>query len=110
MHTFNDVVGGTPVVVLHQGGTVPALDGPTIAASRDVGAAAVFERRLDGRLLTFSPRDDRFVDDQTGSTWDMLGRATSGSLAGSRLDRIVSANHFWFAWVVFKPETRIWAR
>jgi hypothetical protein len=109
VRAVNDVVGGAPVVVLHQGGTVSALDGPTIAASRDVGAAAVFARELDGRLLTFSLRDDRFVDDQTGSTWDILGRATGGALAGSRLHPIVSANHFWFAWAVFKPETRIWA-
>ena len=108
VHAVNDVVGGTPIVVLHQGGTVSALDGPIIAASRDVGAAATFQRELDGSLLTFSLRDDRFVDDQTGSTWDILGRATDGALAGKRLHPVVSANHFWFAWAVFKPDTRIW--
>jgi hypothetical protein len=108
-HVVNDEVGGIPLVVFHQGGTVSALDGPVIAASRDVGAATVFDRTLDGSLLTFSWRGDRFADDQTGSTWDILGRATAGPLAGRRLRLLVSANHFWFAWVVFKPETRVWA-
>jgi len=105
----NDLVGGTPLVVLHQGGTLSALDGPVIAASRDVGAAAVFERRVDDKVLTLSLRSDRFIDDQTGSTWDILGRAVAGPLVGNRLRPLVSANHFWFAWAVFRPETRIWA-
>jgi hypothetical protein len=108
-HVVNDVVGGTPVVVLHHGGTLSALDASVISASRDVGAAAVFERTLDGQVLTFTWRGDRFVDDQTGSTWDILGRATGGPLAGHHLQPLVSGNHFWFAWVVFKPETRVWS-
>ena len=102
------MVGGTPLVVFHQGGTVSALDGPVIPALRDIGAAAAFSREVDGTSLTFSMRNDRFVDDQTGSTWNILGRATNGPLAGKRLSPVVSANHFWFAWAVFKPETRIW--
>src|SRR5712692_8697816 len=103
----NDVVGGTPIVVLHQGGALSALDGPVIAASRDVGAAAAFERGVDDRVLTFSLRGDQFIDDQTNSTWDILGRAVAGLHVGDRLRPLVSANHFWFAWAVFKPETRI---
>jgi Protein of unknown function (DUF3179) len=105
----NDVVGGTPLVVFHRGGTVSALDGGVIWASRDVGAATVFNRSLDGRVLTFAIRGEQFVDNQTGSTWDILGRATAGPFAGKRLEAVISANHFWFAWAVFKPETRIWA-
>jgi len=108
VHVLNDTVGGSPVVVLHRSGTTSALDGPTIAASRDVGAATAFDRRLNGQVLTFAWRDDHVVDDQTGSTWDILGRARDGPFAGNRLNLLVSANHFWFAWAVFKPETRIW--
>ena len=104
----NDVVGGTPLVVLHQGGTLSALDGAVIAASRDVGSATAFGRKIDDKVLTFSRRGDQFIDDQTSSTWDILGRAIAGPLAGERLDPLVSANHFWFAWAVFRPETRIW--
>ena len=108
VHLLNDVVGGTPLVVFHQGGTVSALDGPVIAASRDVGAGAVFDRRVSGQVLTFAWQTDHFADEQTGSTWDILGRATDGQLAGNRLRPLVSGSHFWFAWAVFKPTTRIW--
>ena len=37
----------------------------------------------------------------------MLGRAVEGPLAGSQLMPLVSGNHFWFAWAVFQPETRV---
>lgn len=103
----DDAVGGDQVVILYQTGTRSALDGPTIASSRDVGAAAAFDRRVNGRVLTFSWRADHVVDDQTDSSWDILGRATDGPLTGSRLRPLVSGNHFWFAWSVFKPQTRI---
>jgi len=107
VHVVNDVVGGTPLVVFHQGGTTSALDAPAIAASRDVGAAAVFDRSVDGTRLTFSLHADHFADDQTGSTWDILGRAVAGPCVGHQLRSLVHGNHFWFAWAVFKPETRI---
>ena len=105
----NDVVGGTPLVVFHLDWTVSALDGGVISASREVGAATVFSRGLDGETLTFAVRGDKFVDDQTGSSWDILGRVMAGQLARKRLQAVISANHFWFAWAVFKPETRVWA-
>ncbi|MCA1645652.1 MAG: DUF3179 domain-containing protein [Chloroflexi bacterium] len=109
VHVINDVVDGTPLVVFHQGGTKSALDGPVIAASRDVGAAAVFARSVAGNVLTFSWLADQFIDDQTNSTWDIFGRATTGSFAGQRVRPLLNANHFWFAWAIFKPETRVWA-
>jgi hypothetical protein len=59
--------------------------------------------------LTFEQRSDRFVDLETGSSWDIFGHATSGPLGGEALEPVVSGNHFWFAWVAFKPETRIWS-
>lgn len=105
----NDVVGGIPLVLFHRDGTVSALDGGVISASPDVGAATVFNRDVDGSVLTFSPSGDQFIDVQTGSTWDILGRATVGTLAGKRLEAVISANHFWFAWAVFKPDTPVWA-
>ena len=37
----------------------------------------------------------------------MLGRAVGGPLAGAQLTPLVSGNHFWFAWAVFQPETRV---
>jgi len=48
------------------------------------------------------------VDDQTGSTWDIFGRAVSGPLEGRSLDMVISVESFWFDWAAFHPDTRIY--
>jgi len=48
-----DVVGGRQVAVFWESGTVSPLDSPIIADSRDVGSTGVFDRELNGRLLSF---------------------------------------------------------
>jgi len=48
-----------------------------------------------------------FVDEQTGSRWDITGRAVSGPLEGRRLDRVIAIDSFWFDWAAFHPDTRI---
>ncbi|MGH2948018.1 MAG: DUF3179 domain-containing protein [Solirubrobacteraceae bacterium] len=99
---------GVPVVVLYKRGVVSPLDAAAIAESRDVGTAGTFDRRLDGRTLSFEPAGDgRFRDRETGSTWDVTGRATAGPLAGSRLPPVVSDQQFWFALAAFLPDARI---
>ena len=104
----NDDIGGTPVVVLFSLGTASALDGSDIASSRDVGATGVYDRRLGDQTLTFRPDSGAFIDEETGSTWNVLGRAVDGPLEGETLTPIIHANHFWFAWAAFKPTTRVW--
>ena len=47
------------------------------------------------------------VDTQTGSEWNIFGEAVSGPLSGQSLQPVIHANHFWFAWRVFYPETAI---
>lgn len=108
VRVVNDTAGGRPIVVLFTKGVTSALDGSSIPDSRDVGTAGVFERALEGRVLTFKASGVRFVDAQTGSTWNILGAATAGPLAGKRLTPVVNGNHFWFSWAVFKPKTRIY--
>ncbi|MEX0785753.1 MAG: DUF3179 domain-containing protein [Dehalococcoidia bacterium] len=104
---IHDVVAGTDIVVFHQPGTASALDLSMISEARDVGAAAVYEPRAGGRSLTFHATNDGFVDDQTGSMWNILGKATDGPLAGEQLTAVVHGDHFWFAWAAFKPETAV---
>jgi hypothetical protein len=106
----NDVVGGQPVAVFWQSGVASALDSGSIAQGRDVGSAAAFLPELDGRRLAFSSEGGRIVDAETGSTWDLLGRAVGGELAGQQLTPVVGVNHFWFSWAAFKPATRIYTR
>lgn len=108
VHVVHDVVGGTPIVVFFQKGTASALDQSDIATSRDIGAAAVFSPRVEGRRLTFKMTDGRFFDDQTKSAWTILGTATAGRLAGKRLVPMVHGNHFWFSWASYRPQTRVY--
>ncbi len=105
----NDLVGGRPVVILFRKGTVSSLDRSAINESADVGAGVAYSREVEGRTLTFESAGDAFRDVETGSLWDISGRALSGQLAGMQLETLVHGNHFWFAWAVFKPETRVWS-
>ena len=103
---INDVVNETPIVVFHKAGTASALDTGAIADGRDIGSVAVFARRVDDQLLTFTANGDgTFRDDETGSTWTILGEAVDGDLSGRQLERVLSFDHFWFAWSAFFPET-----
>jgi hypothetical protein len=104
----HDTVARRPIVIFFQKGTASALDAGDMGASRDVGAAGVFSPTLNGRTLSFTRRDGQFTDVQTRSTWTVLGRASSGPLAGMRLEPVVHGNHFWFSWASYKPRTRVW--
>ncbi|MGE0796158.1 MAG: DUF3179 domain-containing (seleno)protein, partial [Acidimicrobiia bacterium] len=84
-----------------------ALDAGSVAAGRDVGATGVFQPTVDGRRLTFSTRSGDFVDDETGSTWDIVGTATAGPLQGRRLKAVQHVDTFWFAWAAYLPDTTI---
>ncbi len=105
---MNDRVAGRDIVVLWAPGTASAVDHQSIAEGRDVGSSGVFDRRVDGRTLVFEASGDgRYRDRQTGSTWNILGRALSGPLEGRRLTPIQHGNHFWFAWAVFRPNVEV---
>ena len=100
-------VGGQDLAVFFQPGARSALDGPSIADSKAVGATGVFDRDFEGQRLTFQSDGEGFTDAETGSRWNILGQATAGPLAGGQLTPIVHANHFWFAWAAFRPDTEI---
>ena len=104
----NYLVNGVDVAVFFKSGTSSALDGASIGSSRDIGSAAVFNAVLEERKLTFSATGNGFTDAETGSTWNILGEAIDGPLAGKRLTKIVHGDHFWFAWGAFKPDTLIY--
>jgi hypothetical protein len=59
-------------------------------------------------VLEFEPAaPGQFRERVTGSEFDLLGRGIAGALTGTRLRPVPHGNHFWFAWGVFKPRTRI---
>ncbi len=100
---------GEGVVVFWAAGTASALDRERIPWGRDVGSTAVFSTKLAGHDLTFEAKGDgRFQDKETGSLWSLTGDAVDGPLKGQRLDPVAHGNHFWFAWIVFRPETEVW--
>ena len=90
-----DTIGTTPVLVLL------AEDGKSVR---------VFNRSLDGRALEFfkgQGASDLF-DSETGSRWDFGGAATSGALAGRRLEKITSLKDYWFNWKTYHPNTGVY--
>ncbi len=106
----NDEIEETPIVVLWKAGTDSAFDSRGADGPRQVGSSGVFERVVDGRELTFSAgADGLFEDLETGTIWNLFGEAIEGELEGRKLAPVVSAEHFWFAWSVFKPDTIIWS-
>lgn len=100
-------IDGMSYVIFFSEKSKSALDAERLADSRNVGAAGVFLPVLDGMTLSFKVRDGSFVDDQTGSTWNLLGGAMTGPLAGKRLLPFPHTVPFAFAWLVFRPNTQI---
>ncbi|MFQ5400427.1 MAG: DUF3179 domain-containing (seleno)protein [Anaerolineae bacterium] len=105
---INDNLGSQDIVVFHKEGASSALGAQLIAAAEDVGATGVFDPNLDGQKLTFSKQDGQIVDAETGSTWNILGQAVDGPLAGQELTPIIHGDHFWFSWAAFRPDTIIY--
>jgi hypothetical protein len=100
--------GAQPFVVLFKRGIASALDASRIADSRDVGTVGVFDPRLGKRTLTFrAAGDGAFSDAQTGSRWDITGRAIAGPLYGRRLRPLRHDEQFWFALAAFLPHARL---
>ena len=98
--------GGHALVAWWAAGTSSALESASIVEGADVGATGVFVPEADGAPLTFSAEGDgTFTDAETGSTWNLLGEAVDGELAGTRLDAYVHVDTFWFAWSTFRPDT-----
>jgi len=96
-------------VFLWQAGTASALDTGEIADGDDIGATGVFIPEADGQTLTFTAAVDGFVDEETGSTWNLLGQAVDGPLVGAQLEVVPHVvphvDTFWFAWSAFRPDT-----
>lgn len=91
----NDQVGETPILVVFDPGAQ---------------SAAVLDRRVQGRTLTFRQQEGtRLRDEETGTLWAGLsGKAIEGELEGEQLRGVAHTSAFWFGWVDFHPQTRVW--
>ncbi len=107
---INDDPFEKPIVIFHQAGTVSVLDTPDIREGRDVGAVSVFDPIVNDTRLTFQKTDNGFVDKQTGTRWNISGKAVEGELEGEQLSWVFHGNHFAFAWLAFHPESEIFGQ
>ena len=90
----NDHVGGAPVVVFGSG-----------------DAMAAYVARAGGRELTFAAAPHAaFTDRETGSTWDLGGRATAGPLEGASLTLVPARRALWFAIAGSSPGVALYER
>ncbi len=106
---INDKIGEDDVVAIWQPGATSALDQTQIDASRDVGMAALYSRKLNNLVLTFTVDAEALIrDDQTKTIWNIFGTAVDGELKGSQLEPRFGVPNFWFAWAAFHPETSIY--
>jgi hypothetical protein len=106
---INDEVARRPVALFFDPAVASAVDSARIPDGRGVGSAGVFSRIEGGRTLEFEPGPDRatFRDAQTGSIWEVSGRAVAGPLAGHRLARLQHHDQFWFALAAFFEDVEI---
>ena len=96
---------GSQVVAFHLPGTATPIQNEQVAFGRDVGATGVFDPNVDGQVLSFTRLPEAasaqgpgaFVDDQTGSTWSILGRALDGRWREPSFRPIEHIDTFWFA-------------
>jgi len=107
---INDKINEKHVVVFHGEGAVSALDESSIADSKEVGSTGVFDPIVNGKTLTFKYEEGFFIDNETGTRWNITGKAVVGKLKGTQLKRIKYGDYFAFAWLAFRPETEIYSK
>jgi hypothetical protein len=108
LRVINDEIAGRPIVVFHAEGALSVLDQFDTNSSREVGSTGVFDPRVDGQKLSFAYAEGRFTDNETGSAWNITGKALSGPSKGKQLRPILHGDYFAFAWFAFKPQTEVY--
>ena len=95
---LNEMVSGVPTAIFYE-----ARDGET---------ALAFDARVGAQTLTFDADPSGvWIDQETGSTWQINGEATAGPLVGERLQTRADAyTLFWFAWRHFQPDGQVFTQ
>ena len=94
-HAVNVEINGVPIAVLCLSGT---------------NTAGAHHRKMDGEVLSFERSSDGlFVDDRTGSRWNVEGLCVSGARKGHQLEPAQFVTVEWHATVSFHPELHEWA-
>ena len=93
---INDTLGEVPLLIFHDKASF---------------ATAVFKRNVEKDVRTFRPQEGHFVEDNTGTRWNIItGEAASEKEKGTRLERLPAVNIYWFAWARYYPQTTIYGQ
>jgi hypothetical protein len=101
---IRDEIDGKSVAVLwfHPTRTAAAYLCEASPPKKEAGTPRRVTLRLDRK-----GKDTPFVDRETGSRWDIAGRAVEGELKGWTLGWVDSTQVKWFAWAAEYPQTTI---
>jgi hypothetical protein len=101
---LRDTVDGQPRILLWYGPTRTAAAYRPVASppGNDMQAPLPVTIELD-RAGAAAP----FIDMETGSRWDITGRAVAGRLQGWTLTWLDGVQVKWFAWAAEYPQTSI---
>ena len=100
---INDLLGDTPLVVVFDAQSRMAIPYSSTVEGQTLSFYQVEEGEWMGELDL-----PEFRDVETGTVWNMLGKAMSGPLEGAQLRQLPAYNSMWFGWAAFYPETQIW--
>ena len=89
---LNDRLGDTDIAVFYRPNT---------------WMAGAYDRRLEGRALSFRTEGGAIVDAETGSRWEVSGVAVAGPLKGRQLKYVNSGVEEFHIWAAFHPGTSI---
>ena len=118
-HVIGVLIGDTSIAYSYEAlGKKPVLNDVVdkrqllITFDSDTRSAAVFDRMVDGKALTFTQieNDNTLIKDlESGTTWNKLsGQAVAGPLKGTVLTQLPFTTAFWFGWKDNFPETRVY--
>jgi hypothetical protein len=98
---ISDTIGGEKVYVLWY---KPTRTAAIFAAETDDADT----KRAITLMADSKPSSAPYTDRETGSHWDIAGRAITGELKGTTLRWLPGVQCKWFAWAVEYPETEIY--
>jgi hypothetical protein len=100
-------------VVNHSLGDTDVL----IAFDSASGTASIFDRYVDGKTLRFKDvglQEEGYLviqDTDTDTIWHALGgRAISGTLSGTTLNKLPGHMTYWFSWKDYYPKTKVYGQ
>ena len=96
---INDILGVDAIVVIYDADSYTAI--PYLSKVGDQ-YLEFFAVEAEGHLPV------EFMDTDTNTRWDMLGRAIEGPLKGEQLEQVPAYNSMWFAWDTYWRGADVW--